>query len=228
MEAGELMVDNSRINVKATKFGKRREVDTKEEDTQTSNGGNEIRRASQRHDQYRNQQFDLRNNLNQSRENEKHEQKQEEGRAEEEENKESEKVPVHKPQTSAERQLGKGTEEDKNNILICKRCGKVGHKSEDCYRPSVCPRCNKEGHVARSCPEIMPWECIAPFCGLAAHELDFHIIQDDDSGDSAKESTNLAVITIKEGEVTARQVKGEFKAQAAQNSTWRWYAKKYR
>jgi hypothetical protein len=227
VEAGELMIDNSRINIKATKFGKRREVDTKEEDTQTSNGGNEIRRASQRHDQYRNQQFDLRNNLNQSRENEKHEQKQEEGRAEEE-NKESEKVPVHKPQTSAERQLGKGTEEDKNNILICKRCGKVGHKSEDCYRPSVCPRCNKEGHVARSCPEIMPWECIAPFCGLAAHELDFHIIQDDDSGDSAKESTNLVVITIKEGEVTARQVKGEFKAQAAQNSTWRWYAKKYR
>jgi rubrerythrin len=221
------MVDNNRINIKATKFGKRREVDTKEEDTQTSNGGNEIRRAPQRHDQYRNQQFHLRNNLNQSRENEKHEQKQEEGRAEEE-NKESEKVPVHKPQTSAERQLGKGTEEDKNNILICKRCGKVGHKSEDCYRPSVCPRCNKEGHVARSCPEIMPWECIAPFCGLAAHELGFHIIQDDDSGDSAKESTNLAVITIKEGEVTARQVKGEFKAQAAQNSTWRWYAKKYR
>jgi hypothetical protein len=103
--------------------------------------------------------------------------------------------------------LGKGTEEDKNNI-ICKRCRRVGHKSEDCYRPLVCPGCKKEGHVARSCPEIMPWECIAPFCGLAAPELGFHIIQDDDSGDSAKESTNLVVITIKEGKSLLDKLKG--------------------
>jgi hypothetical protein len=57
---------------------------------------------------------------------------------------------------------------------------------------------------------------------LAAPELGFHIIQDDDFGDSFKETTNLAVITIKEGEVTARQVEGEFMAQAGQT----WYAKK--
>jgi hypothetical protein len=72
----------------------------------------------------------------------------------------------------------------------------------------VCPGCKKEGHVARSCPEIMPWECIAPFCGLAAPELGFHIIQDDDSGDSAKESTNLVVITIKEGKSLLDKLKG--------------------
>jgi hypothetical protein len=135
-------------------------------------------------------------------------------------------VPLQKTQVAAERQQGKGAEEDKSNALICKRCGRVGHKSEDCYRPVICPRCKKEGHVARSCLEIKPWECIAPFCGLAAPELGFHIIQDDDSGDTVNESTNLAVITIKEGEATARQVEGEFKAQAGPNSTWRWYAKK--
>jgi hypothetical protein len=31
----------------------------------------------------------------------------------------------------------------------CKRCGRVGHKSEECYRPVICPKCKKEGHVAR-------------------------------------------------------------------------------
>jgi hypothetical protein len=56
--------------------------------------------------------------------------------------------------------------------------------------------------------------------------LGFHIIQGDESGESAKETNNMAVITIKEGDVTARQVEGEFKAQAGQSSTWRWYAKK--
>jgi hypothetical protein len=90
----------------------------------------------------------------------------------------------------------------------------------------VCPRCKKEGHVARACPEVLPWECIAPFCGLATPDLGFHIIQDDESGEAAKEIANLVIITIKEGEVTAREVEGEFKAQAGQESTWRWYAKK--
>lgn len=37
---------------------------------------------------------------------------------------------------------------------------------------------------------------------------------------------NYALITIKEGEVTARQVEGEFKGQAGPTSTWRWYEKK--
>jgi hypothetical protein len=168
----------------------------------------------------------LRDNLRQTRGNENLDQKQAESKDEEEGGKESGKGPLQKTQGAAEGKQDKEVEEDKSNALICKRCGRVGHKSEDCYRPVICPRCRKEGHVARSCLEIKPWECIAPFCGLAAPELGFHIIQDDDSGDTVNEPTNLAVITIKEGEATARQVEGEFKAQAGPNSTWRWYAKK--
>jgi hypothetical protein len=72
----------------------------------------------------------------------------------------------------------------------------------------------------------MPWECIAPFCGLAAPELGFHIIQDDEYGEAAKEMTNTKIITIKEGLVSARQVEDEFKAQVGLSSTWRWFAKK--
>nr|TKW37362.1 hypothetical protein SEVIR_1G042300v2 [Setaria viridis] len=72
----------------------------------------------------------------------------------------------------------------------------------------------------------MPWEFIAPCCGLAASELGFHIIQDDDYGDATKDMAYCALMTIKEGEVTARQVEGEFKTQAGPTSTWRWYAKK--
>jgi hypothetical protein len=66
----------------------------------------------------------------------------------------------------------------------------------------------------------------SPICGLAAPDLGFHIIQDDESGEATKETTNIAIITIKEGEVIARQVEGEFRAQAGQDSTWRWYEKK--
>nr|TKW22505.1 hypothetical protein SEVIR_4G232600v2 [Setaria viridis] len=68
-------------------------------------------------------------------------------------------------------------------------------------------------------------ECIAPFRGLSALDLGFHIIQDDDYGDTITDMANYALITIKKGEVIARQVEGEFKAQASPTSTWRWYAK---
>jgi hypothetical protein len=143
------------------------------------------------------QQFDLRENLNQARVQDRNEKKHEENKAVEEAINDSGKVPVQNPQNMTEGNSGKEAAEGKSNIILCKRCGKVGHKSEECFRPLVCPRCKREGHVARACPEIMPWECITPFCGLAAPELGFHIIQDDDDGEAARETANLAVITIK-------------------------------
>lgn len=109
---------------------------------------------------------------------------------------------------------------------LCKKCEKVGHKSEKCFRPLVCSRCKKEEHVPRACSEYLPLECIAPFCGLTAPELGFHIIQYAEVGDNAKDSSNYALITIKQETTTARQVEGEFKAQAGPYSTWRWFVKK--
>jgi predicted Zn-ribbon and HTH transcriptional regulator len=167
----------------------------------------------------------LRHNLNQTRDQEKNDRRQEGFKAGADGSRERGKIPTPKDSV-AENREGKGGEEIKNIPGICKRCGKVGHKSEECFKPLVCPRCKKEGHVARACPEFLPWECIAPFCGLAAPELGFHVIQDEDIGEASKETANIAVITIKEGDVTARQIEGEFKAQAGQDSTWRWYAKK--
>jgi hypothetical protein len=172
------------------------------------------------------QQYDLRENLNQVRVQDRNEKIPDENKAAEEVAKDSGMAPMQNPKIINEGNSGKEVVDGKSNVLMCKRCGKVGHKSEECFRPLVCPRCKKEGHVARACPEIMPWECIAPFCGLAAPELGFHVIQDDGDEEAARENANLAVITIKEGDVTARQVEGEFKAQAGQNSTWRWYAKR--
>uniref|UniRef100_K3Y104 CCHC-type domain-containing protein n=1 Tax=Setaria italica TaxID=4555 RepID=K3Y104_SETIT len=108
--------------------------------------------------------------------------------------------------------------EVKINLGICGKCGKTGHKAEDCFKPVIYPRCKKEGHLPRVCPEIMPWECIAPFCGFAALGQGFHIIQDDDYGDTAKDTANFALITITQGEATTRQVEGEFKAKAGSDN----------
>lgn len=61
---------------------------------------------------------------------------------------------------TTESRLGKTNEEGKINPGICRRCGKIGHKYEEFFKPLVCPRCKKEGHFAKACPEVLPWECI--------------------------------------------------------------------
>jgi hypothetical protein len=40
------------------------------------------------------------------------------------------------------------------------------------------------------------------------------VIQDEEMGESSKETSNFALITIKDGSVSAKQVEGEFRAQA--------------
>jgi len=90
----------------------------------------------------------------------------------------------------------------------------------------VCSRCKKEGHVSRVCEEVLPWECIAPFVGLASSSQGFHVIQSEGLEETNKEMVNCTLIKIITGSVTARQLENEFKAQSGPQSTWRWFAKK--
>jgi hypothetical protein len=55
------------------------------------------------------------------------------------------------------KEVEKGEAESKEIQGACKKYGKVGHKTEECYKPVVCNRCKKEGHIPRVCSEIAPW-----------------------------------------------------------------------
>lgn len=90
-----------------------------------------------------------------------------------------------------------------SNTLSCIRCGRFGHKPENCLKPVICERCKKEGHVPKVCDETMPWDCIAPFVGFAAPGQSFHLIQNEGYEESGKESSNCALIRIITGSVTA-------------------------
>ena len=109
---------------------------------------------------------------------------------------------------------------------FCGRCGKIGHCSEECLKPILCGRCKQEGHMARACEEVLPWECIAPFVGLASPSQGFHVIQNEGLEETNREMANCALIIITKGLVTARQIENEFKAQSGSQSTWRWFAKR--
>ncbi|CAO2143048.1 unnamed protein product, partial [Urochloa humidicola] len=181
--------------------------------------------------------FDLTHNLNQNKETAVETNTNEE-RFEEDTQKKEESVqfasrenhPKDLDENLRKENLG-GQERDKKMADFkqasgCGKCGRFGHRTEDYFKPIICSRCKKEGHVPRVCTEIMPWECIAPLCGVAAQGQSFHVILDDEVSESAKDMSNWAMITVKEGIATAKQIENEFKAQAGPNSNWRWYAKK--
>ncbi|CAL4949938.1 unnamed protein product [Urochloa decumbens] len=184
------------------------------------------------------EQFDLRQNMNQTREKEAEGVKGDNVQAEEVQKPDEsansiqqEEGGLEKVEQSNKRDRMGAKEEGKREQYQtfkgpCAKCGKLGHKTEDCYKPVICGRCKREGHVPRVCPEVMPWECLAPFCGLAAQGQGFHIIQDEEVGDPSKDMANWALITVKEGVVSAKEIENEFKTQAGHNSTWRWFAKK--
>ena len=181
------------------------------------------------HNQGRDNHFDLRENLNQNRKNM-------EGRdTTPEESKKQEDLHLRdtaqsdntnnqganqEQKTQAEKSEALKIMEDKGGNLsigACERCGRFGHKTEECLKPVVCGRCKKEGHVPRVCEEVIPWECIAPFAGLASASQGFHVIQNEGSEYASKEITNCALIRITKGLVTARQLENEFKAQSGPN-----------
>jgi hypothetical protein len=60
----------------------------------------------------------------------RNEKKPDENKAAEEVAKDSGMAPVQNPKIINEGSSGKEAIEGKSNVLMCKRCGKVGHKSE--------------------------------------------------------------------------------------------------
>ncbi|CAO2145092.1 unnamed protein product [Urochloa humidicola] len=194
-------------------------------------------RWMERGEQFQSQQFDLRDNLNQAREEtNKTEETTQMDTLRADDNIQSETKNVQSETENKSDQKGKGeaqTKEEagkkqteKGQTEGCNRCGRFGHNPEDCFRPVICRRCKQEGHVARACNEKMPWEYIAPFCGFAAPGQGFYTIPEEDHEDMSKDMASCALITIKNGTVSAKQLETEFKAQAGPQSTWRWFAKK--
>jgi hypothetical protein len=122
----------------------------------------------------REQQFDLRQNLRQGREDRTQEDEKKQTQHEQEEEIRDEKGQheaegtgnMEKTDNLKRKEVHKDVGGTKDELGVCKRCGRVGHKSEDCLRPLICNRCKKEGHVPRACSEFVPWEHIAPFMGL--------------------------------------------------------------
>lgn len=64
------------------------------------------------------------------------------------------------------------------------------------------------------------------FCGSAVPEHGFYFIEDTPAVVNERDLTTLAIIEVQQGEISAKQIEGEFKTLAGEGSTWRWYAKK--
>lgn len=119
---------------------------SEEEYTQISTGDKRDSERNQNQYSTREQQFDLRHNLNQGKEREHSTKTQEDVRDKEFQHQEGTKIPASKgihdtemPENSRKRDQSMKREEErlpteiKSIIGICKKCGKVGYRTEECY-----------------------------------------------------------------------------------------------
>ncbi|TVU24383.1 hypothetical protein EJB05_26816, partial [Eragrostis curvula] len=121
------------------------------------------------------------------------------------------------------------TETQKKNMQTRHPAGGEGsnqHANTARRNVVLCKNCLKEGHNEEECEEPKPWDYLPQFCGSAVPGQGFYYIEDTSCEQNNKDMETMAIIEVKQGEVTAKQIEYEFKTLAGPGSTWRWYARK--
>uniref|UniRef100_A0ACD5TS97 Uncharacterized protein n=1 Tax=Avena sativa TaxID=4498 RepID=A0ACD5TS97_AVESA len=92
---------------------------------------------------------------------------------------------------------------------ICSNCKIKGHIVVLC--PTArCERCKKLGHVSHVCQAVLPWECITQMCAFQSPSMGFFYIPDSSTSKQNKERSSSVVISVIEGQATARELEMEF------------------
>uniref|UniRef100_A0ACD5W904 Uncharacterized protein n=1 Tax=Avena sativa TaxID=4498 RepID=A0ACD5W904_AVESA len=92
---------------------------------------------------------------------------------------------------------------------ICSNCKIKGHLAVLC--PTArCERCKKLGHVSHVCQAVLPWECIPQMCAFQSPSMGFFYIPDSSTSKKNKERSSSVVISVIEGQATARELEMEF------------------
>ncbi|VAH98671.1 unnamed protein product [Triticum turgidum subsp. durum] len=88
-----------------------------------------------------------------------------------------------------------------------------------CCPRAVCCRCGLNGHLVPICNTVLPWECVAPMCGFQAKGKGFFYIHDSSTPKQNTDRNIYIVITVIEGQASARQLEEFFNAYI--NTNWK-------
>ncbi|RLN12752.1 hypothetical protein C2845_PM09G07180 [Panicum miliaceum] len=107
----------------------------------------------------------------------------------------------------------------------CSFCGLKNHVFEDCKRRSACELCGYNNHGSYDCRREPRWNLGPELCAAQVPDQSFFFIDEHIDHKAAKEKASVALITVINGELTARQIEMEFQ-NVLSNEHWRWSAKK--
>lgn len=110
--------------------------------------------------------------------------------------------------------------------LECYKCGSKEHRVQFCPKNKIiCKRCGKTGHESVQCYTKLLNEYVAPLCATQVEGQSFFCIPDCPSDVNLKERSSTAIIRVISGSVSAKQLEQEFTETLGAN-VWRWTIKK--
>jgi hypothetical protein len=107
----------------------------------------------------------------------------------------------------------------------CDFCGLKNHKSEDCKKRNACELCGLQNHNAYGCKREPLWNFGPELCAAQVPDQSFFFIDEQIDQKVLKERASVAIITVTDGVLNAKQIEQEFR-NIISNDTWRWSAKR--
>lgn len=106
----------------------------------------------------------------------------------------------------------------------CRICGLRNHNSEDCCHKTQCEICGYNNHSTYECKRGPLWNDGPELCAAQVEDQSFFYIEEIKDQRAISEKASTAIITVLEGQATARQIEEEFK-NTVSSKVWRWSAR---
>jgi hypothetical protein len=107
----------------------------------------------------------------------------------------------------------------------CSFCGLKNHVFEECKRRSACELCGYNNHGSFDCKREPLWNLGPELCAAQVSDQSFFYMDEHIDPKAAKEKASVALITVINGELTAKQIEMEFH-NVLSTEHWRWSARK--
>lgn len=106
------------------------------------------------------------------------------------------------------------------NRVACEICGLFNHATKDCRR-LVYEICGYNNHTAYDCRRCVPWNVGPKLCAAEVDDQSFFFMEECIDPRMAKEKEIIGVISILEGQATAKQIEQQFMLIGG-SSSWKW------
>ncbi|KAG2602427.1 hypothetical protein PVAP13_5KG678600 [Panicum virgatum] len=109
--------------------------------------------------------------------------------------------------------------------LACTICGLKNHSTGECRRNMFYELCGFANHTILDCKREPFWNVGPELCAAQVMNQSFFYIDENIDPKVVREKASTAIITVRKGELSAKQIENEFKTVVS-SEHWKWIARK--